>query len=58
MLQFYMATGDFTKRLTDVTANSKFATPLSGPKSQVHHHTFPPPSVLRPSPKFTGRSCG
>eukprot|EP00193_Tetraselmis_chui_P000478 CAMPEP_0177763786 /NCGR_PEP_ID=MMETSP0491_2-20121128/7051_1 /TAXON_ID=63592 /ORGANISM="Tetraselmis chuii, Strain PLY429" /LENGTH=1004 /DNA_ID=CAMNT_0019279905 /DNA_START=153 /DNA_END=3167 /DNA_ORIENTATION=- len=34
MLQFYMATGDFTKRLTDVTANSKFATPLSGPKSQ------------------------
>jgi len=34
MLQFYMATGDFTRRLTDVSANAKFATPASGPRSQ------------------------
>jgi len=34
MLQFFCASGDFSKRLVDVTANSKFADPYSGPNSK------------------------
>ena len=32
MLEFYATSGDFTRRLTDIRANSKFSSPLSGPE--------------------------
>jgi len=34
MLQFFCASGDFTRRLVDYTANSKFASPTSGPTTK------------------------
>jgi hypothetical protein len=32
MLEFYAASGDFTRRLTSIKANSKFSSPLAGPE--------------------------
>lgn len=32
MLEFYAASGDFTRRLTSVRANSKFSAPFAGPE--------------------------
>lgn len=31
LLEFYAASGDFTRRLTSVKANSKFSHPTAGP---------------------------
>lgn len=31
LLEFYAASGDFTRRLTSVKANSKFSSPQAGP---------------------------
>ncbi len=32
MLEFYATSGDFTRRLTSIKANSKFSSPLAGPE--------------------------
>lgn len=40
MLQFYKASGDFTKRIISVRANGKFAHPSAGPNPHPHQHTF------------------
>ena len=32
LLEFYAASGDFTRRLTSVKANSKFSAPDAGPE--------------------------
>ena len=32
LLEFFAASGDFTRRLTDVEANSKFSSPFAGPE--------------------------
>jgi len=31
LLEFYAASGDFTRRLTSVKANAKFSSPTAGP---------------------------
>lgn len=31
LLEFYAASGDFTRRLTSIKANSKFSSPAAGP---------------------------
>ena len=31
LLEFYAASGDFTRRLTSVKANAKFSSPFAGP---------------------------
>ena len=32
MLEFFSASGDFTRRLTDIRANAKFSSPMAGPE--------------------------
>ncbi len=32
MLEFFSVSGDFTRRLTDIRANSKFSSPMAGPE--------------------------
>jgi len=50
LLEFYAASGDFTRRLTSVKANSKFSAPDAGPEdyfsvraqhSPCTHHVSP-----------------
>src|SRR5690348_2203096 len=35
MLDFFAASGNFTRRLVDVRANSKFSSPMAGPEDVV-----------------------
>ena len=55
MLEFYATSGDFTRRLTDIRANAKFSSPLSGPedlfsvRAALHASGLPGACAVAPS---------